>query len=627
MKNIFLFQKEPDPGWSKRQRLGYWCWQLGLVLLSGLGIGLVSLMLATGPYPLTVALGYFEWPIIALLNILPVLALILLLYGLTRRSGAAFLITAGVVLGLSVGSYFKLTLRDDPLMFADLMLLKEAGNMAGRYHLSVGKKLILAGVCVAAGYAVLRLCCRGRPGRGRGRWSAVLAGALLLGGCIPALMSDKVYNGAAAYYERIEDYWSSTEQYVAHGFLYPFFHSVKSAVETPPEGYDAGEAAEILDRYADAEIPQDQKVNVMGIMLEAYNDFTKFGAPELAQDVYAVWHQLEREGYSGDLVTNIFGGGTVETERGFLTGYTELPNFRGRTNSYAWYFRSQGYTVEGMHPCYEWFYNRVNVNEYLGFQEYKFVEDYFGQFTNGGVALDDVFFPELMKDYREKTAAGEPFFSFSVTYQGHGPYTDYTCWWGEKGDFVKEAPGRSEADQYILDNYFGSIANTNQHLKELTDFLREDDAPVVLILFGDHDPWLGDGNRLYHDLGIDLDLDGETGFYNYYATRYIIWANDAAKEVLGRDLTGEGPTLSPNFLMTELFDLCGWEGPAYMQATRAVKEQVPVINVPTGRYLEDGVLTGGEGGRELSAAGEALVREYQCLQYYSKRNFRYSHVE
>ena len=43
--------------------------------------------------------------------------------------------------------------------------------------------------------------------------------------------------------------------------------------------------------------------------------------------------------------------------------------------------------------------------------------------------------------------------------------------------------------------------------------------------------------------------------------------------------------------MNEVFKLCGWEGPAYLQATNAVAEQVPVINTPTGLYLEDGVLT------------------------------------
>lgn len=621
MKNFFLFQTELGPDWSRGRKWGWWVWNLGLVVLSGLALGGLSLLLATGTYPLSFARGYLEKPVLLALNLLPPVALILLLYGLTRHAGWSFLVTAAAVLGLSVGNYYKLALRDDPLMFGDLFLLKEAGDMAGKYELAVGKKLIFVALCAVLGCVVLFLLVRGKPRRGWGRWGVVLAGLALAGGLTPRLMDNGLYNGGAAHYAHIQDYWSATQQYVAHGFLYPFLHSIRDTVELPPEGYHAGEMTALLDQYQPADIPEEKKVNVMGIMLEGYNDFSKYEGVELAQDVYAVWHQLEAEGYSGDLIDNIFAGGTVDTERAFLTGFTHLPTFRGKTNSFPWYFRSQGYTVEGMHPCYQWFYNRVNINENLGFQDYKFVENHFGQFTDGNVAFDNIFFPELIKAYDRAKAEG-PYFTFSVTYQGHGPYDTDVCWWGEKGEFVTPKEGRSDEEQYILDNYFGSIANTNENLKVLTDHLRQDSQPVVLVLFGDHNPWLGDGNWVYHNLGINLDLSSQEGFANYYGTRYLIWANEAAKEALGTDMTGEGPAISPNYLMTELFDLCGWEGPAYMQAIREVKGQVPVINTPTGLYMEDGVVTD-----SLSEAGAALVQEYEGLQYYSNKHFLYEDVE
>lgn len=612
MKTVFLFQKEPGPDWTRGQAWGYWAWNLGLVALAGLALGGLSLLLATGTYPLSFVKGCLEKPVLLWLNLLPPVALILLLYGLTRHAGWAYLVTAAAVMGLSLGNYYKLALRDDPLMFGDLFLLKEAGDMAGKYELAVGKKLLLAGACVLLGAVALFLLSRGRPERRRGRWGVALAGLALAGALTPSILDNGLYNGGAAHYAYIRDYWSATQQYVAHGFLYPFLHSIRDTVELPPEGYRSSEAAALLEGYEAAHIPEEKKVNVMGIMLEAYNDFSKYEGLDLAQDVYAVWHQLEAEGYSGELIDNIFAGGTVDTERAFLTGFTHLPSFRGNTNSYAWYFRSQGYTVEGMHPCYQWFYNRANINENLGFQDYKFVENYFDQLT-----FDDDFFPELIKAYDRCKAQG-PYFTFSVTYQGHGPYDTNVCWWGEKGEFVTPEAGRSDEEQYILDNYFGSIANTNENLKKLTDHLRRDKEPVVLILFGDHNPWLGDGNWVYHNLGINLDLSSQEGFFNYYGTRYLIWANEAAKQVLGTDLTGTGPAISPNYLMTELFDLCGWTGPAYMQAIRAVKAQVSAINTPTGLYLEDGAVTG-----QLSEAGAALVQEYEALQYYSNKHFLY----
>ena len=155
----------------------------------------------------------------------------------------------------------------------------------------------------------------------------------------------------------------------------------------------------------------------------------------------------------------------------------------------------------------------------------------------------------------------------------------------------------------------------------LTDELREDDTPVILVLFGDHMPWMGDGNSLYELFGIDLDQSTETGFRNYYSTTYLIWANEAAKRTLGNDFTGQGPAVSPCFLMNQVFSLCGWEGPAFNQAIGAAASRVPVIHA-TGRYLFDGTLTD-----SLPPEEEALVRDYQNAEYYWRKHFAYQSLK
>ncbi len=613
MKKYFLFQLRPEASWPKKRKWTFRAWNVLFLLFAAAGLTLVTMFLAVGPYSLGLCRGYLECPLILLLNFLPVVSILLLFYGLTGRPGASFLATCIPVLGFAFGNYYKLMFRDDPVMFADLFILKEVGDMAGKYQLFLDWKLILSLLCVLFGWLFLHFFVRGRPRRaGRIIWTVLGLAALL--GSIHLCRDDTIYNTKAAYYDRLNNRWAATQQYIARGGLYPFFHSINSAFETPPADYDKEQTAALLAQYEDADIPEDEKVNIVSIMLEAYADFSQFDSIPMAQDVYQVWHDLEAEGYSGNLLTNIFAGGTVNTERCFLTGYSTLNNFRQSTNSYVWYFRSQGYFTEGMHPCYQWFYNRLNINEYLGFEDYWFSENYFAELT-GGIAGDDVFFPELLAAYQAATADGTPYFNFSLTYQGHGPYESTYCRWGELGDYVADGADLTESSRYILENYLGSIANTNQNLKELTDYFRQDEEPVILILFGDHMPWLGDGNSVYNELGITFDLSTQEGFYDYYSTRYLIWANDAAKEILGCDFQGEGPDLGPYFLMSELFDLCGWEGSAYMQAIDAVSEQVPVIH-NSGRYLEDGVLTS-----TLSDTGNALVQEYRSLQYYWRNNF------
>ena len=619
MKHRFLFRSSPPRDGSVGRRGAFWLWNFGLLLLGSLGVGAVCLFLSVGPYELELLEIPLGSPLLLVLNLLPPVGLAALLYGLTGRVWAAYWGTALPCVGLAVGNYYKLLFRDDPLLLGDLLLLREAGTMAGNYDLTPGRRLLLALAAVLLAGVLLTLFVRGRAGC-RCRF-ALLSGSLLLWVCLsPTYLDDALYEGKAAHYDKLENRWSATAQYVAHGFLYPFLHSAGDAVVLPPEGYEEREAALLLSARPDAGIPQEKKVHVVAVMLEAYADFTELGTPKLAQDVYKVWHDLREEGYSGRLVTNIFAGGTVDTERSFLTGYPTLGSFRTATNAFPWYFRSQGYTVEGMHPCFQWFYNRKNVNEALGFQDYRFVENHFGAMTDGKVAMDGIFFPALLEQYRKGTAGEAPYFNFSVSYQGHGPYDSDICWWGDRGDFVVDDGTYTTEEQYILDNYFGSIADTNEQIKQFTDALRTDEEPVVLVLFGDHMPWMGDNNSVYDAMGIAFDLDREEGFRAYYSTPYLIWANDAAKQTLGRDFTGKGPDISPCFLMQQVFDLCGWEGPALIQAARQVSPRVPVIHT-TGRYRENDTFT-----QTLSPEGEALVRDYTWQAHHQQTHFSYGEL-
>lgn len=584
-----------------------------LTLASALGLGILSLWFAAIDNRTAMFLSYFTHPLILVLNLLPVLLLVALLFLATGRGSLAFGISSVLVLGLSFVNWYKLRFRDDPLLFEDILLIKEAGNMAGKYQLTINKSMLLALLLVVAGVVFLHFFAPWRPGR-RVRLAGV-AGVLLL--AVPTgfwMKSESVYTQKTRNFDLVSQ-WSATGVYLSKGFVYPFLHSIFSASDLPPEGYSEARAKELLAAYADADIPAGERVDFIGIMLEAYNDFSRLGVPGLNPEVYDFWHQLEAESLSGDLVTNIFAGGTVDTERCFITGLSDLGSFRSKTNSYAWYFRNQGYLVEGDHPCYQWFYNRLNINENLGFQNYRFIENHFAALTGGNPGTDGEFFSDFLPRYTAFAASSDqPYFNFSVTYQGHGPYDAETLWWGE--GWVDRLD-YTEAEYNILNNYFGSIHNTGENLKALVDTLRHSDRPVILVLFGDHNPWLGDGNSVYHKLGINLDLSTEEGFRNYYSTRYVIWANDAAKAVLDGEFTGVGPAVGPYFLMNQVFEAAGWEGPAYLQATNPIARQVPVIH-STGRYLENGLITD-----TLTPEGQALAEDYKSLEYYWRRHFAY----
>ena len=587
-------------------------WNWLLPLLAALGTGLGSLVLAFGGYEWSVFSSYFDHPLIVALNLLPAVALSLLLYAAIGRSWIAHLVSSALVLGLSAADYFMLLFRDDALMFADIMDAATAMGVVGNYHLAIGTRLLACILYLAVSTVFLALLVRGRQ-----KWPVRLVlGVVLLFLIVFPLrkvyLSNEIYEQKAQNYDHVKR-WSATQAYLSRGFVYPFLHSVGEAFPTAPAGYSADYAKSLLAPYTDADIPEEQKVNIVTLMLEAFCDMSDWNIPGLSPEVYASYHALEAESVSGMLIDNIFAGGTTNTERCFLTGSGILENYRKNVNSYVWYLRSQGYKTGGSHPCYNWFYNRRNVNSYLGFQDYYFLEDHYDAVSGGGIAYDNTFFPELTRLCLEDFRSG-PSFSYNLTYQGHGPYDLNTLWFGEWVDRLDY----SENSWMIMNNYFGSVKDTSDRLWEMVDAFRECGEPVVLVVFGDHKPWFGDANSVYYDLGVNIDTGTEEGFYNYYSTRWLIWANDEAKKALGSDFTGEGPALSPSFLMDYLFRLCGWKGSAWMQYTDSVMSQLPVLT-SNGFYVSrDGTFT-----TEPDPDQAKLISDFRIADYWYRRHFLY----
>ena len=605
---------------SLRRLLLHPAWTAVSLTVLGLCIGVLALMLGATAYVKLPAkalfFSYFQQPSILLLNLLPGLLLIWLFYFLTRRPWAAFLLSWLPMTLIALVNYFKIRLRSDPLLAVDLRLAAEAGGIVGNYTLDLTWLVWFALACGLLG----TLFARAFIPKGKKGWKKRTIGSvtcLLLAAVLAptVYLSPKTYEKTVnhiAIENRYINQWSDVEVFASKGVIYPFLHSFRDLIPTPPQGYNKQLAQAELGRYPDADIPADKKVSVMGIMLEAFCDLTDFplaaAQPRVAQ-VYDRWHEFEAGSVHGDLLTNIFAGGTVDSEWGFLTGYSTHDEFRSPTAAYPWYFKDQGYQTFGSHPGYNWFYNRLNVNQYLGFDEYWFTENHYGDLVDPTAAIwnsDHVLVGELLEQLKERTEQG-PAFSFSVSYQNHGPYADTPTTGIEY--MTPADTGMSEQSCNIWNNYLKGIDDTIDAMLVLRDGLEHMEEPVVLVLFGDHKPWGGNGNSAYTELGADFDLSTLRGFYDYYSTPYLIWANPAAKEALGNDFIGEGGDFSPCFLMTRLFDLCGWEGPGFMQLGRELREISPLLHV-RGLYLREGELTQALPPDEAEAVGSFLCAQY-----------------
>lgn len=591
-------------------------WTFLWLFLAGIGIGVLSLLFAVGPYGFSVFKSYFHHLLILFLNIAPVLLLIFCLYFLYGSARAAYITTSSVVVGLTFVNYYLLKFRDDPLMFADLLNAREGFSITvkQKYNLAPDRRMWFGIVCVLLGVFFISLFVRHRSAvRFRKRMVLALIPAVLMVPLFRTISNQEVYKQKAVNFDSTNQ-WSATQVYLSKGFVYPFLHSMTFRTLKKPSGYRTSDAEKILDKYQDAKIPDSRKVSVITIQLEAFSDLSETGAKGVDWDqVYGTYHKILENCYHGRLITNIFAGGTVNTERCYLTGFTQLKDFRENTNSYVRYFKSQGYSVTGSHPSYEWFYNRKNINQYLGFSNYYFYENYYKKLANNKIAADNLLMPEIYRLYQKEHQDGKPVFSFNVTYQGHGPYDSSNVWRGEHF-----TDGRySTASTNILDNYLGSIKDTAEQIQKLLESLQSSGDPVLVILYGDHKPWLGNDNSVYRELGINLNLSTEEGFLNKYTTDYVIWASDAAVSILGDHFKGQGPNVSSNYLMNQLFDLCSWKGNAWMQATEDVHQVLPVMTT-VGRFSEGGDLVE---EKDLSKKAAATLKKYNLIQYYWEKHF------
>lgn len=606
LDQIPFFARFNPQGKSVNYNLGLTAVTFVMLLLAGLCLGLLGLYFATGVYKLPLFAYYLKQPKLVLLNTLPYLLICLLVWFISNRAWVGFLSGGVVCLVYSFAEYWKLLARDDPIYAEDLTLIREALQMSGG-HTSVTWQMVLAVLLVLGGTAVFFLFFRGKMPHFSLR---LLLPFAVLGLCVQLYGS--VYTSWDVY-DSFEIWpslnpWFENSRYISRGGIYPFLYSIQSAVPTAPEGYDAQECQDQLQSYENDDIPEDQQVNLVFVIYEAFSDLSKYTDMITVADPYAVYHELQAESYTGELVTNIFAGGTINTERCVLTGFSELTNFRRQSWSYARYFADQGYVTEGSHAGYQAFYNRLNVNRNLGIDTYRFIENYYSDLFTG-IPTDSQLLTEISRLCLEQIEAGEKVFSFNVTYQNHGPYE--TTLWDSTKVYVPEG-AVSEDDYGIINNYLAGVEDTCHQMMAMVDTFRDVEEPVILVFFGDHKPWLGEYSSTYAALGIDINSQNDESFYNHYNTEYLIWANDAAKELLDNDFVGTGPTISPCFLMNVLFEQCGWEGPSYMKLTNQVMEAMPVVTT-NDSFLVDGVLVT---EASLSDANKALLAQMRRTQFY-----------
>ena len=614
-------------------RLPWWGSLLAAVLLSGC---ITLLALWCQPNALRTVLAHFKaQPLLIVLNAMPIGLLVLALTCLLRNVFFSASLVNLAVCVLSIANRIKLEVRDEPVFPRDFALLKEVGSAMGTYDIHFPWGVIAVVLFASAALAVLGVFCKGQPfpiARLRGWLGRVLgcaaSFAVLVGLILTVYASNDLYNSFSvsnAYY--IPSVFNEL------GFPYCFCHQFTTYPIDKPEGFDKAEA-ESWDDGGETGLGKD--VHLIMVMDEAFSDLTDDDAFAYTaeNDPLPNLHALQNDPHaiSGHVVVPGFAGGTANTEFDVLTGMQTNALSAATTSSFRVVnrnldsvlrlFGDDGYHTSCFHPGDDWFYNRENVYRWMGAEETVFVDQMEDLDYKGRWVTDDYMAGFIEDKFEEAVENGELLCNYTTTIQNHMSYTADKYGADYEYPDVPLTVSVSPEVETLLKVYVEGARDADAMLGRLVDYFSATDEPVVLAFWGDHLPYLGDNQLGYAELGSEVALSEEerSDPLCSYETPYVIWANDAAAEILDWDAAvealdlPENHELSASFLGAALVELTGRTGESpWFDFLNQLRRELPVVQKKT--YLTmDGTYT-----KIISTEQEQLIDQWRKWSYYKLR--------
>nr|WP_306792865.1 LTA synthase family protein [Collinsella urealyticum] len=417
------------------------------------------------------------------------------------------------------------------------------------------------------------------------------------------------------------------DSYYRQGFLPTFISSAQRLVPAKPAGYRRRSAEDLLERYARVydESPalgahpararaatrfQELKPSVICIMNESFADLSIFDGLRCGYTGPKRFLDLPDALMSGVSYMSAFGAGTCNSEFEFLTGntmaflgagsYPYLNYNLAPVENLARHFKNQGYRTVAMHPNHGSNWNRVNVFEDLGFDSFLTIKDFPGAPELCHKVTDAATYDACL---RELETSKDPVFIHDVTMEGHAGYDTGLV---PPEQRVNIRPQGVDFDHVTwADEYLALNEDSDKALDSLLARLKLMERPVVVVMYGDHQPFFTDAMNDAYFPGEDPAVHVE----RLYQTRYLVWANfdleEAGLPEYPRDLD-----LDISSLGAMLMHRIGAPMSEYQKARLALRAELPVINV-VGRQDADGTWR----LPEQAGSSDDARQDYEFMQH------------
>lgn len=528
----------------------------------------------------------------------------LLLFFVTGRAQIAYPVATLIPMLAGVANYFVVMFRDVPIFPWDLLSLGTAATVTDNYTFTFSWRLVL----VLIGFLTLivlgsknELRIRRLPIRG----AAGAATAVLL--CLSVWGVQKTEVGELFGLDTI--LFTPKVLYRNNGFVAAFLSNFRFLNIDEPKGYDP-EIITAMEKEENTEADPADYPNIVVIMNEAFSDLAVWGEFGTDQDYMPYLHSLQEKVTNGNLFVSVKGGNTANTEFEFLTGDTMafLPTgsvayqqyISGETPALPGYLRSLGYATTAIHPYYASGWDRDEVYEYFGFDEFLDITDFQNPEKIRTYVSDRAAFDKIIECF-ERKEEDKPLFVFEVTMQNHGGYSR------EYPDFSAEITLTGQENSTSLqvesaERYLTLIKKTDEAFEELTNYFADYDEDTIIVMFGDHQPSDYITSVIARMTGVDTEESLEA-FETGYQVPFVMWSNfDMDREYVER--------LSVNYLSAVLLEKAGIPTTGYQDYLLELKEQLPVICA--GCHID---AEGNYYSNEEEDMYQGGLNTYQILQY------------
>ncbi len=264
--------------------------------------------------------------------------------------------------------------------------------------------------------------------------------------------------------------------------------------------------------------------NVIGILLESID---KWMINELFMpNLYAL--QQKSVNFVNHYTPLFLSAGTFNTEAAFNMGFylpvTGTSAYTYATNIYPYslpnLFKEKGYTANSYHTLDGKYYNREVVHPLWGYDSFNDQDDlkFVGEPTRD---------TSLLEAYEKIVQHDKPFFSYIITYSGHGPYTEKRHAIAEPHlELAKELAVQSGVvceDEDTWNQFVRAIAHVREadaFIGQLVEKMTNDGTihNTALVLFGDH------YSKYLTDTDFIMEMKGVDNMYSICNTPFFIYS-------------------------------------------------------------------------------------------------------